>query len=71
MMVERLAELGVAVSWERVRELSDGGAIGRPHIAQAMVEAGYVRYPKDAFDQYLGRNGSAYVERPSCPPRTP
>ena len=68
MMVERLAELGVAVSWERVRKLSDGGAIGRPHIAQAMVEAGYVRYPKDAFDQYLGRNGSAYVERPKLSP---
>ena len=68
LMVERLAELGVAVSWERVRELSDGGAIGRPHIAQAMVEAGYVQYPKDAFDQYLGRNGLAYVERPKLSP---
>ena len=62
-MVERLAELDVPVSWERVEELSDGGAIGRPHIAQAMVEAGYVEYPKDAFDRYLGRNGPAYVER--------
>ena len=68
LMVERLAELGVPVSWERVRELSDGGAIGRPHIAQAMVEAGYVRYPKDAFDEYLGRNGAAYVERPKLTP---
>ena len=68
LMVERLAELGVPVSWERVRELSAGGAIGRPHIAQAMVEAGYVRYPKDAFDQYLGRNGVAYVERPKLSP---
>ena len=67
-MVERLAELGVPISWDRVRELSDGGAIGRPHIAQAMVEAGYVRYPKDAFDQYLGRNGLAYVERPKLTP---
>ena len=68
LMVERLAELGLPVSWERVRELSDGGAIGRPHIAQAMVEAGYVRYPKDAFDEYLGRNGAAYVERPKLTP---
>ena len=67
-MVERLGELGVPVSWERVEELSDGGAIGRPHIAQAMVEAGYVEYPKDAFDRYLGRNGPAYVERPRMTP---
>ena len=62
-MVERLAELGVEVSWERVKEISGGGAIGRPHIAQAMVEAGHVRYPRDAFDKYIGRNGAAYAER--------
>ena len=62
-MVERLNHLGIDISWQRVVEISDGGAIGRPHIAQAMVEAGYVEYPRDAFDQYLGRGGKAYVER--------
>ena len=67
-MVERLDELGVPVSWGRVEELSGGGAIGRPHIAQAMVEAGYVEYPRDAFDKYLGRNGPAYVERARLTP---
>ena len=67
-IVEKLGKLGVKVSWDRVEELSDGGAIGRPHIAQAMVEAGYIQYPRDAFDQYLGRNGRAYVERPKLTP---
>ena len=67
-MVERLDEMGLPVSWERVEELSGGGAIGRPHIAQAMVEAGYIEYPKDAFDKYLGRNGPAYVERARLTP---
>ena len=62
-MIEKLEELGVSVSWDRVRELSGGGAIGRPHIAQAMVEQGYIEYPRDAFDKYIGRNGPAYVER--------
>ncbi|MCH7746307.1 MAG: PHP domain-containing protein, partial [Chloroflexi bacterium] len=62
-MVEKLNELGVNISWARVQEISDGGSIGRPHIAQAMVEDGYVQYPKDAFDKYLGRNGVAYVDR--------
>ena len=62
-MVEKLEALGVHVSWERVVELSDGGAIGRPHIARAMVEVGIVEYPRDAFDRYIGRNGPAYVER--------
>ena len=67
-MVERLDDMGLPVSWERVEELSGGGAIGRPHIAQAMVEAGYIEYPKDAFDRYLGRNGPAYVERARLTP---
>ena len=67
-MVEKLNELGVGVSWERVRELADG-AVGRPHIAQAMVEAGYVKYPRDAFDKYIGRNGLAYVERAKLTPK--
>ena len=69
-MVEKLRELGVEVSWERVEELSGGGAIGRPHIAQALVEKGYVQYPRDAFKEYLGRNGPAYVERTKLTPVT-
>ena len=62
-MVEKLATLGVHVSWDRVKELSDGGAIGRPHIAQVMVEKEYVKLPQEAFNLYIGRNGPAYVER--------
>ncbi|MPY81631.1 MAG: PHP domain-containing protein, partial [Actinophytocola sp.] len=37
-MVERLRELGVPVAWERVAELAAGGAVGRPHVAAAMIE---------------------------------
>ena len=62
-MVERLNEMGVSISWARVREIAGEASIGRPHIAQALVEGGYVKYSKDAFDQYIGRNGTAYVER--------
>ena len=67
-MVENLNELGLAISWERVQQIAGDASIGRPHIAQALVEAGYVKYPRDAFDEYLGRNGSAYVERPKLLP---
>jgi hypothetical protein len=67
-MVKRLNDLGVDISWERVEELSDGGAVGRPHIAQALVEAGYVQYPREAFDKYIGRDGPAYVERTKLTP---
>ena len=67
-MVDKLNEMGVNISWDRVAQLSDGGAIGRPHIAQAIVEAGYVRYPRDAFEKYIGRDGPAYAEREKLTP---
>ncbi len=67
-MVDNLEKLGLSIDWERVLELSDGGAVGRPHIAQAMVEKGYITYPQEAFDKYIGRNGPAYAERPKLAP---
>ena len=62
-MVENLNNMGVEISWERVKEIAGEASIGRPHIAQALVEGGYVEYPKDAFDKYIGREGPAYAER--------
>ncbi|MER3448884.1 MAG: PHP domain-containing protein [Chloroflexota bacterium] len=67
-ILDRLAELGMPVDWERVRELAGGGAIGRPHIAQAMVEKGYVADIRQAFELYLGRGRPAYVERERLSP---
>lgn len=66
-MVEKLATLGVEVSWDRVQELA-GGSVGRPHVARAMVEAGHVENVPEAFDRYLGSNGPARVPRPKLPP---
>tara|TARA_B100000315_G_scaffold19969_1_gene17575 strand:+ start:97 stop:948 length:852 start_codon:yes stop_codon:yes gene_type:complete len=68
MMVEKLATLGVHVAWERVLEIAGNGSVGRPHIALAMVENGYCGEPKEAFIEYLGRNGLAYVEREKVTP---
>ncbi|MGH2347935.1 MAG: PHP domain-containing protein [bacterium] len=62
-MVERLTELGAPVEFARVEALAAGGAIGRPHVARALVEAGRVRDVTEAFERYIGRNGPAYVER--------
>ena len=62
-MVEKLAGLGVPIEWDRVQELAGAGAVGRPHIAQAMLEKGYVKTMPEAFALYLGRNGPAYVDR--------
>ena len=68
-MVARLNDLGVAVTYERVAELSGGGAIGRPHVARAMVEAGVVADVPGAFtDEWIGNDGRAYVEKYSLDP---
>ena len=67
-MVERMAELGKPVAWERVESLAGEGAVGRPHIARALVEAGHVATVNEAFDRYLSRNGPAYVERERLSP---
>lgn len=62
-MVAKLKVLGVPVAFRRVEELAAGGAVGRPHIARAMVEAGHVGEVAEAFDRFIGRFGPAYVER--------
>lgn len=67
-MVERLGELGLPLEWERVLHFAGDGAVGRPHIALAMVERGYVPGVREAFDLYLGRDGPAYVERQKLSP---
>ncbi len=63
-MVDRLVELGVPVTWERVRELAAGAAVGRPHVARAMVEAGVVAEVNSAFTpEWIAPGGRAYVRR--------
>ncbi|GCE10328.1 PHP domain-containing protein [Tengunoibacter tsumagoiensis] len=61
-MVELLNAEGVEISWARVRELAQG-AVGRPHVAKALMEAGYVQSIGEAFDKYIGKGCPAYVPR--------
>lgn len=68
MIVEKLRELGLDVSIERVLELAGGEAIARPHIAEAMVEAGIVADEKEAFDRYISDDGLAYVPKHALAP---
>jgi predicted metal-dependent phosphoesterase TrpH len=67
-MVERLAELGNPVAWERVEHFAGEGSVGRPHIALALVEAGHVASVNEAFDRFLSRTGPAYVDRERLDP---
>ncbi|HEX2031892.1 MAG TPA: PHP domain-containing protein [Actinomycetota bacterium] len=68
-MVERLQDLGYPVSFERVREIAGGRNIVRPHVAQALVEAGVVETIEDAFSRELiASGGQAYVEKHALDP---
>ena len=67
-MVKRLNSMGYAIEWSRVQQIAGDASIGRPHIASAMVEAGYFKYPNQVFDELIGREGPAYVERMKLTP---
>lgn len=67
-MVAKLAQLGIQIEWQRVKELAGDGSIARPHIAQAMLEKGYISSIREAFDKYIARDGPAYVEREKLTP---
>ncbi len=63
-MVARLNELGVPVTWDQVTAIAGGGVIGRPHIARAMVQAGAISSPGEAFSpDWIGPGGRAHVRR--------
>lgn len=67
-MVEKLNALGISITFERVRAIA-GGAVGRPHVARALIEAGVVKSTEEAFEKYIGRNGPAYIERMKVTPQ--
>ena len=67
-IVANLSDMGIDVPWERVMELAGGGSVGRPHIAQAMFEGGYIPSLQEAFIKYIGRHGPAYAERERLSP---
>ncbi len=67
-MVQKLAALNLPLVWEEILQRADGGAVGRPHIAKAMIAQGYVRDSNEAFDKFLGHGMPAYVEQPKLTP---
>ncbi|HEY9428338.1 MAG TPA: PHP domain-containing protein [Gemmatimonadaceae bacterium] len=62
-IVRRLNELGLPVTMDAVLENSGKGAIGRPHVARAIVSLGRARDQREAFDRWLGFGKPAYVEK--------
>lgn len=63
LIIEKLALLGLELTYEAVEVQASGDAIGRPHVARALVAAGYAESVASAFDLYLGNAAPAYVGR--------
>lgn len=62
-IVELLHESGIEIDIDKVLAKAGGAALGRPHIAEALLEAGYVADHAEAFAKYIGEGGPAYVEK--------
>lgn len=66
-IVSRLNDLGVRITFDDVLERANGAAIGRPHVARALVEGGWAMDFRDAFGRYLGNGKPAYVGKERLP----
>ncbi|WP_258525464.1 PHP domain-containing protein [Paenibacillus sp. YN15] len=74
-MLERLRELGYAITLEEVLERrgpveQKDSTVGRPHIAQVLVDKGYAESQQDAFNRLIGENGAAYISPKRISPET-
>ena len=67
-IVERFRDLGVEVTFARVQEIAGAAPIGRPHIAQAVVESGAAADTREVFDTWLADGGPAYVGKHAVDP---
>ncbi len=68
-MVGKLRDLGIPITWEQVAEITGDGAVGRPHVATALVELGVVETVSDAFtDDWIGTGGRADVRKHELDP---
>lgn len=67
-MVDRLRELGVDITYDEVRQIASTNVVGRPHLAQVLLDKGYVRSIHEAFERYLGARGAAYIRKDRLSP---
>ena len=62
-IVEKLQGIGIPITLQDIAACSRGEAVGRPHIAHALIRMGCVESPAEAFERYLGQGGAAFVPR--------
>jgi predicted metal-dependent phosphoesterase TrpH len=69
LIIGRLNELGIAVTIEEVQREADGDVVARPHFARVLVSRGVVSNIQEAFDRFLAKGASAYVDRDRLTPQ--
>ena len=62
-ILARLKGLGIRIAFEEVEEIAGGAAYGRPHVAEALLQGGFVETFDEAFQRYLGHHAPAYVPK--------
>ena len=62
-IAQKLTTLGLPLTENEVGAVAGVGSVGRPHIAEVMLNKGYVHSIKEAFEKYLGHGAAAYVPR--------
>lgn len=62
-ILARLKGLGIRIPLETVEEIARGGALGRPHVAEALLRGGHVETFNEAFQRFLGTHAPAYVAK--------
>jgi len=67
-IVAKLNEQGLELDVSRVMEIANGGALGRPHIAQALLERGHVKTMDEAFNRFIGYHSPAYAPKMEISP---
>jgi predicted metal-dependent phosphoesterase TrpH len=63
-IVSKLNAIGVPLAVDAVLAEAGGGAVGRPHVARALVKGGFVADEREAFYRYLAAGKKAYVDKP-------
>jgi 3',5'-nucleoside bisphosphate phosphatase len=62
-ILARLKGLGIRITLDEVEEIAQGGALGRPHVAEALMRNGFIETFNEAFQRYLGHHAPAYVAK--------
>ncbi|MBS0647607.1 MAG: PHP domain-containing protein [Verrucomicrobia bacterium] len=61
-ILDKLSQQGMPIAYEELLSKAQGKTIGRPHIALLMLEKGYVKNMREAFNHYIGEGKKCYVQ---------